>query len=431
MIQVVEIRLWGDRVGALSWNAQQNLGSFQYDPNFIKKGIDLSPLHMPISKDIIYTFPSLNDKTFKGLPGMLSDILPDDFGNTLINRWLELNQIPKSKFTPLDRLCYIGTRGMGALEFHPVRHEKSKAVSEVEIDKLVALTSKILSSRESLKLNAKEAEELTELIKVGTSAGGQRAKAIIGYSPATEQICSGQTEIAEGFQHYLIKFDGVTDHSLNDPQGYGKIEYAYYLMAIDSGIEMMSSRMLHENGRSHFMTQRFDRLGNEKVHMQTLCSIAHFDYHAAGDYSYEDAFSIMRRLKLPANQFRKLFKRMVFNVASRNQDDHTKNISFLMDRQGKWSLSPAYDVTYSYNPDGIWTNMHQMSINGKRDDISFYDLVEVAKRQGISKPEQIINQVNLSISKWEEFATIAGVEKGQIVKIKKAFRLLNESSDIE
>jgi len=425
MIQVVEIRLWEDRVGALSWNAQQNLGSFQYDPVFIKKGIDLSPLHMPISNAVIYSFPSLNAQTFKGLPGMLSDILPDDFGNTLINRWLELNQIPKSKFTPLDRLCYIGTRGMGALEFHPVRHEKSKAASEVEIDKLVALTSKILHSRESLKLNAHEAEELTELIKVGTSAGGQRAKAIIGYNLETDQICSGQTEIAEGFQHYLIKFDGVTDLSLDDPQGYGKIEYAYYLMAIDSGIQMMPSRMLHENGRSHFMTQRFDRLGNEKVHMQTLCSIAHFDYHAAGDYSYEDAFSIMRRLKLPANQFRELFKRMVFNVASRNQDDHTKNISFLMDRHGKWSLSPAYDVTYFYNPDGIWTSMHQMSINGKRDDINFDDLIEVAKRQGILKPEQIIDQVNLSISKWEEFAKNAGVGKGQIVKIKKAFRSLN------
>lgn len=425
MVDVIKIILWGQELGALSWDATNKYASFEFFPEFLKNNWNVSPIHMPIvtSGKRIYSFPRLHEDTYKGLPGMLSDVLPDDFGNRLIDQWLLLNNIPKAQFTPLDRLCYIGTRGMGALEFQPAKNTVTNG-SEIEIDKLVVLAQRVLNSREKVDLNIGDTEHLNELIKVGTSAGGQRAKAIIAYNPMTNEIRSGQTKIPNGFEHYLFKFDGVNDMSLGDPQGYGRIEYAYYLMAIDCGIIMQHSQLFEENDRAHFMTKRFDRLpNNEKLHMQTLCSIAHFDYKSPGVYSYENAFGIMRQLRLPHNDAVQQYKRMLFNVIARNQDDHTKNISFLMDKQGVWKLTPAYDITYSYNPTGIWTSLHQMTVNGKRDEFTKYDLLEVGEKISYKNNKTALNEVIEVVANWHMYADKAGIPKEQADRLQKAFRL--------
>ncbi|MBQ0736516.1 type II toxin-antitoxin system HipA family toxin [Aquimarina celericrescens] len=426
MVDVIKIMLWEEELGALSWDSTRNFASFEFFPSFLNKNLDVSPIHMPIrsSDRKIYSFPNLNQETFKGLPGMLSDVLPDDFGNRLIDQWLVLNNIPKSEFTPLDRLCYIGTRGMGALEFQPAKNIGHKETTSLDVDKLAELAEKILNTREKLQLNLSETEHLNELIKVGTSAGGQRAKAIIAYNPETQEIRSGQAKAPKGYDHYIFKFDGVNDTSLGDPLGYGRIEYAYYLMALDCGINMEKSLLFEEHNRAHFMTKRFDRVGdNQKVHMQTLCSLAHFDYKSPGAYSYENAFEIMRRLRLPHTDAIQLYKRMLFNVIARNQDDHTKNISFLMDKHGVWKLSPAYDVTYSYNPIGIWTSMHQMSLNGKRDDFNMQDLIAMGDKISYKNSKEAIQQITDVVTNWNQYASKAGIPKEQANKLAKVFRL--------
>jgi len=396
MVDVIKIKLWGQELGALSWDADRKYASFEFFTNFLKNNWDVSPIHMPIrtAEKRIYSFPRLHEDTYRGLPGMLSDVLPDDFGNRLIDQWLLLNNIPKAQFTPLDRLCYIGMRGMGALEFQPAKNIGQKVTSTVEIDKLVMLAQKVLNSREQIALNIAETEHLNELIKVGTSAGGQRAKAIIAFNKQT-----------------------------NDPQGYGRIEYAYYLMALDCGIDMEHSQLFEEHDRAHFMTKRFDRLpNNEKLHMQTLCSLAHFDYKSPGAYSYENAFEVMRQLRLPHQDAIRLYKRMLLNVIARNQDDHTKNISFLMNKQGVWKLAPAYDITYSYNPTGIWTSMHQMSINGKRTDFVVEDLLKVGDKISYKNSKAVIQHVLDVVGNWSYYADKAGIPAKQADKLQKAFR---------
>ena len=426
MVDVIKITLWGEELGALSWDSTRNFASFEFFPSFLTNNWDVSPIHMPIQSSVrkIYSFPNLNQDTYRGLPGMLSDVLPDDFGNRLIDQWLVLNNIPKSEFTPLDRLCYIGTRGMGALEFQPAKNIGYKETTPLEVDKLAQLAEKVLNTREKLQLNLSETEHLNELIKVGTSAGGQRAKAIIAYNPKTHEIRSGQAKAPKGFEHYIFKFDGASDASLGDPQGYGRIEYAYYLMALDCGIEMENSLLFEEHDRAHFMTKRFDRIGNnEKVHMQTLCSIAHFDYKSPGTYSYENAFEIMRQLRLPHTDAIQLYKRMLFNVIARNQDDHTKNISFLMDKNGVWKLSPGYDITYSYNPVGIWTSMHQMSINGKRDDFTVQDLIAVGDKISYKNHKEAVQQIKDIVGNWYYYSDKAEIPRAQAERLQKAFRL--------
>ncbi|MEQ5790697.1 type II toxin-antitoxin system HipA family toxin [Muricauda sp. NFXS6] len=426
MVDVIGVTLWGENIGALSWDDDRNLGSFEFQPGFISKGLNVSPIHMPISgsKAKIYNFPSLDEQTYKGLPGMISDVLPDDFGNNLIDRWLKLNGIKKTDFSPLDRLTYIGTRGMGALEFEPAKKLGYDQSTALNISSLVELSGKIQQERENISLNLQETEAMNELIKVGTSAGGQRAKAIIAYNEATQEVRSGQTKVPNGFEHFILKFDGITNKELGDPQGYGRIEYAYYLMAIDCGIEMMPSKLLEENGRGHFMTKRFDRIGQgEKIHMQTLCALGHFDYRKPGIYGYEDALDVMRKLLLPKEQAIQLFRRMVFNVLARNQDDHTKNISFLMDRSGRWQLSPAYDVTYAYNPSGQWTNGHQMTIAGKRDNFTRKDLQTVADQINYKNASEDIETIRKTLGLWEQYSDKAGIPKKQSRNLKKAFRL--------
>ena len=386
MINFADVIIWGEHAGTVAWDETRQSGSFEYSEGFRTKGLDLSPLAMPLQNRQVFQFPSLNHDTFLGLPGLLADALPDAFGKALLDRWLA--SVGRTFANPIERLCYQGNRSMGALEFVPAQDNYLDRSTTIEVDALVQVAREVLDTKSELKTNldvdAKEA--IANIIRVGTSAGGQRAKAVIAYNDETKEVRSGQIAAPEGFTHWLLKLDGVTNAELGDPKHFGQIEYVYYLLAREAGIDMMESRLLEENGRAHFMTRRFDRIGHEgKVHMQTLCGIAHFDYKMLHAYSYEQAFQVMRRLRLPYSQAEEMYRRMVFNVIARNQDDHTKNISFLMDQQGRWSLSPAYDMSWCYNPQGAWTSKHQMSVNGKWDDITRDDLIAVAKNVNIKQ----------------------------------------------
>lgn len=405
MVTLAKVYIWGEYAGAVLWNENTETATFEYEPSFSKNGWDLSPLMMPISDNRPRSFRELSKETFMGLPGLLADALPDAYGKVLLDRWL--TSLGRTFANPVERLCYQGKRSMGALEFIPAKDDYLEQSSSIEISSLVETASKVLSTKSELDTNLKEntKEALINIIKVSTSAGGQRAKAVIAYNDKTGEVRSGQVDVPKGFSHWLLKLDGVTNTALGDPQHYGKIEYVYYKMALNAGLEMNECRLLSENGRAHFMTKRFDRIGeNEKVHMQTLCGLAHYDYKMLRAYSYEQAFQVMRRLRLPYVQAEQMFRRMVFNVVARNQDDHTKNISFLMNKAGTWKLSPAYDVSWAYNPTGEWTSHHQMSINNKWDNISRADLLAVANSMHIKRANDIINEICNAISMWQTTA---------------------------
>jgi serine/threonine-protein kinase HipA len=428
---IAEIKLWGRTIGAASLEDGERYARFQYDPAFAQSGIELSPLVMPLSERV-YSFPQLPLETFHGLPGLLVDSLPDRFGNTLIDAWLATQGRAPESFNPVERLCYTGTRGMGALEFAPAIGPRSQRSRKIEIDALVKLASDILGHRtdwEATFAGDKRKKALSDILRVGTSAGGARAKAVIAWNPETNEVRSGQVAAGTGFEYWLLKFDGVTgnkDRELEDPKGYGAIEYAYSLMAREAGITISPSRLLEENGRRHFMARRFDRLeGGEKLHMQSLCALCHFDFNFAGAYSYEQAILAIRQLNLPMSVVEEQFRRMTFNVVARNQDDHVKNMAFLMDKRGQWSLAPAFDVTYSYNPAGDWTATHQMSMNGKRDGFTLEDFRACA-RSAIMKrgrAEQIIREVTVAVSKWPEFAERAQVMDVWRKQVQKNLRL--------
>ncbi len=418
MVNLAKVYIWGEYAGAVLWNENTGSATFEYEPSFARKGWDLSPLMMPINENRAHSFRDLSKDTFMGLPGLLADALPDAYGKALLDRWLA--SLGREFANPVERLCYQSKRSMGALEFMPAKDDYLDESSAIEISSLVQIAAEVLSDKADLKTNLKEdtKEALINIIKVSTSAGGQRAKAVIAYNDTTGEVRSGQLEAAEGFNHWLLKLDGVTNAALGDPQHYGKIEYAYYKMALKAGIEMTECRLLEENGRSHFMTKRFDRMGGfEKIHMQTLCGIAHYDYKMLHAYSYEQAFQVMRRLRLPYGQAEQMFKRMVFNVIARNQDDHTKNISFLMDKTGTWKLSPAYDMSWAYNPKGEWTSHHQMSINNKWDNITRADLIAVAEAMHIKKADSIINETCDAVSMWTTIAKELDIPSNTIVKI--------------
>lgn len=422
---VTNIILWDTLVGAVLWNNETASASFEMDADFVKKGWDVAPLTMPINragKGVVFQFPKLPSETFHGLPGLLADALPDRFGNQLIDLWLSAQGRASNSMNPVERLCYQGNRGMGALEFVPALKYDKEPISSLEIADLVDLSKRALQKHETLdtKLSKDEVEDLIDIIKVGTSAGGARAKAVIAYNATTGEVRSGQLTAPVGFEHWLIKFDGVTNELLGDPKGYGRIEYAYYRMAIACGIEMSESKLLEEGGRAHFMTKRFDRIANnEKLHMQTLCGLCHYDYNNPNAYSYEQAFQAMRELRLPYTDAAQLYLRMVFNVIARNQDDHTKNISFLMDKTGTWKLSPAYDVTYAFNPTNKWIARHQLSVNGKREQITRADLLQVAKQMNIKKPNNLINQVTAVVANWSRYAEEVKLPRKQIEVISK------------
>ncbi|WP_240008354.1 type II toxin-antitoxin system HipA family toxin [Pseudaquidulcibacter saccharophilus] len=424
------VKLWGTNIGAISWVAERNIGIFQYEPDFIKSGIELSPIKMPL-RDMPYEFPELPREAFKGLPGLLADSLPDKFGNAIIDAWLARQGREASSFNPVERLCYIGERGMGALEFQPNIINVSDKAQKLEIEELVNLANEVLQSRESLygKLTGKDdRKELENIIRVGTSAGGARAKAILAWNPQTGEFRSGQIKADDGFTYWLLKFDGVSnnfDKETADPQGFGKIEYAFYLMALDAQIDMSESRLFKEGGRAHFMTKRFDRDKNgKKLHMQSLAALQHYDLNMAGAYSYEQAINTIRALKLPRYDIEQQFRRAVLNILIRNQDDHVKNIAFLMNRTGEWRLSPAFDVAYAYNPNGQWTSQHQMSLNGKRDNFTLNDLIEFARFCEIksAKAKSIIGEIEQAVGKWFEYAEAAGISSTEAKAIDKYLR---------
>lgn len=412
---IAEVQLWGRTIGAVSLEEGREVATFQYAPAFAASGIELSPLVMPLGTRV-YAFPALPRNTFHGLPGLLADSLPDKFGNALIDAWLATQGRTPEGFGAVERLCYTGARGMGALEFLPGLGPKPRKATKIAIDALVLLASEVLTHRGNLQGHFDEAgkeKALRDILQVGTSAGGARAKAVIAWNRATNEVRSGQIAAGEGFDYWLLKFDGVMgnkDKEMEDPKGYGAIEYAYHLMAKAAGITMNECRLLEENGRRHFMTRRFDRLaGGEKLHMQSLCALAHFDFNQAGAYAYEQALLTIRQLKLPMAAVEEQFRRMVFNIVARNQDDHVKNIAFLMNKQGQWSLAPAFDVTYSYNPSGSWTATHQMTLNGKRDGFTLEDFEACAKSSLMKRgrAKTLIDEVQAAVRRWPEFAAEA------------------------
>ena len=426
---VAEVRLWGRTIGAVSWNDNRDVAHFEYDPAFVSGGPQVAPLTMPLSGEI-HSFPALPRQTFHSLPGLLADSLPDRFGHALIDAWLERQGRDPGDFNPVERLCYVGTRGMGALEFRPAQGPTPRSAT-VEVAALVELASEILTERTALEgalAPAGREEALQDLLRVGTSAGGARAKAIIAWNPATDEVRSGQVEAGDGFSHWLLKFDGVAgnrDRELEDPKGYGLIEYAYHAMARAAGIEMTACRILPENDRHHFMTRRFDRTdAGGKIHMQSLGALAHYDFNRPGGVSYEQALRVIDRLELAKDAAEEQFRRMAFNIVARNQDDHVKNIAFLMDRSGRWRLSPAFDVTYSYNPEGRWTGAHQMTLNGKRDGFEAGDFVACGRNASLKRGRAtaILREVQEAVARWPEFADAAGVPEHSAHRIGAVHR---------
>lgn len=424
MVDIARVNLYGQPVGTFRWDNNRQLAHFEYAESFIGKGLEPSPILMPVRQGRIYSFSDTGRETFKGLPGMLADSLPDTYGRALFDRWLALTG--RSSGNAVETLCFLGKRCMGALEFEPAMDAPYSPDVRIELDSLVEVASEALSEKEEFGANLEEDKKaaIAEIVRLGTSAGGQRAKAIIAYNPLTGEVRSGQIEAPEGFDYYLIKLDGVTaEAGFRETQNFGRLEYSFYRLVNECGIEMSDCSLIEENGRAHFLTKRFDRQNGEKIHMQTLCGIAHYDYRNPRSYSYEQAFNVMRALRLPYSQAQEMYRRMVFNVVIRNQDDHTKNISFLMDRQGKWILSPAYDMGFAYNPKGGWTAQHQMSINGKFDDITRQDLLEFAKRNNIKEATEIIDRIAEVSSRWPLLARECEVPQPMIEAIMPNLKL--------
>ncbi|MCF6211763.1 MAG: type II toxin-antitoxin system HipA family toxin [Gammaproteobacteria bacterium] len=429
-IDTAVVRLWGHEMGAVSWLEDRGCAVFEYAPAFLKQGLDVSPIHMGLAAarhgDGLFSFPGQNCDTFLGLPGMLADALPDKFGNRLIDVWLARQGRDTDSFSPVERLCYTGQRAMGALEFTPAVNTHLDRAAPVEIAELATLVQTVMSQRSDLDVqlgtDRADGEAIRDILRVGTSAGGARPKAVIAMN--TEgRVVSGQAGTPPGYDYWLLKFDGVDDLELGEPKGYGRIEYAYHRMATAAGISMTECRLLEEDGRAHFLTRRFDRVEGCKLHMQSLCGLAHYDFNASGAYGYEQAFAIMRRLRLSKAEAVQQYRRMLFNIIARNQDDHTKNIAFLMGSDGQWRLSPAFDITYSHNPAGRWTNQHQMSLNGKRDGFTHADLLTVGESIGIPRPSQIIDEVSTAVARWPDFAREAGVRKETSAEISRNHRL--------
>jgi len=410
MIETAFVNIWNTRVGAIAWDKSSNLCSFEFESSFLNNAWDLAPLQMPLkeAKGRIFSFSELrNSPAFKGLPGLLADVLPDKYGNALINTWLTRRGRPSDSMNPVEKLCFIGKRGMGALEFEPPEPKGSDDATIIEISDLVQVANDILTGRQnfSAELSDHEEKALIDLLKIGTSAGGARAKAVIAFNPVTKEVRSGQVDAPIGFTHWLIKFDGVSDSQFGAAHGYGRVEMAYHLMANDAEIEMEECRLLEENERAHFMTRRFDReSGKGKIHVQSFCAIRHFDFNEVNSFSYEQLFETMRLLGLPYPEAEQLFRRMVFNIISRNCDDHTKNFAFTMDKNGLWKLSPAFDVCYSYRPDSTWVSQQSLSVNGKRQNISRDDFLSVAKQMNIKNAAKIVIQVNEIVNSWSKYA---------------------------
>lgn len=415
MISTLTVMLYGQPIGVISLD-RDGFCAFQYTPEFCATGLNPAPLMMPPIPDRIYKFTSLDRDTFSGLPGMIADSLPDSFGQALLNQWLAAQGRSPGEANAIEKLSFQGSRCMGALEYVPAREPSMNESSRIEIDELVGTAQRALSSKEQFQSCLRDEEQaVMDILRIGTSAGGQRAKAIIAINDNTGEIRSGQVEAPAGFEYWILKFDGFdSDGKPVPPASFGRREFAFYKCVRAAGINMAECRLLEENGRTHFLTRRFDRPGGQKVHMQTLCALSHFDFRRPGAYSYEQAFAIMRRLGLGYEEHKELFRRLVFNVLSINMDDHTKNISFLMGKDGKWTLSPAYDMGFCYNPNGQWANAHQMTIAGKRDDISRKDLLEIAEKNDIRDASSIIDQVDAAVMSLPEYAAEVLVPEDEV-----------------
>jgi serine/threonine-protein kinase HipA len=418
-MNLAEVKIWGELVGAVAWDEQYGLATFEYAPQFKKSNVELSPLKMPLqdSKNI-YAFPELRRArnspydTFKGLPGLLADVLPDKYGNQLINQWLAQQGREQDSMNPVEMLCFIGSRGMGALEFEPSSIKEHKNTFAIEIESMVDVAQRMLYQRNSFGANLQIEEEkaVMDILKIGTSAGGARPKAVIAYNEKTGEVKSGQTKAPQGFEHWLIKLDGVSDVQLGTSKGYGRVEMAYYLMATECGIDMMPSTLLEENGRAHFMTKRFDRIGSDtKHHIQTFCALKHFDFNLVNSFSYEQLFQTMRELKLDYQASEQMYRRMVFNVLARNCDDHTKNFSFMLKQHGQWELAPAYDICHAYRPGSEWVSQHALSINNKRKNITRQDLLLVGEAIHCKKAASIITEISEAVNQWKKHAKEVGV----------------------
>lgn len=420
----VEVKLWGTTIGALS-QANDNFASFEYNPDFVRSGIEPAPITMPVRAGVIYRFPNLSSATFHNLPGLFVDSIPDKFGNKIIDQWLTQNGREPGSFSALERLCYTGSRGMGALEFYPAIHPNFIESEPLEIERLRALTANILDQRKKIKVKLREKEIFEQIVKVGTSAGGARAKVLIAYNEATNTVLSGQVRAPEGFGYWLLKFDDIEnnrDKENADPAGFGALEYTYSEIAKKAGIQMTECRLLEDGDHRHFMTRRFDRTKNgNKLHYQSLTAIAHYDFNIAGAYSYEQAFAIAKRIGLTMTDIEQMYRRAVFNICARNQDDHTKNIGFLMDKRGHWKLAPAFDVTYANNPNGRWTGTHQMTFNGKRENFTLEDFKTVAKNAGLvqGRYKRILEQVQDSLATFKKRAKVNDVPKNLIQEVEK------------
>ena len=431
MNTTARVRLWGRDIGAVTWLDDRALGVFQYTPAFAGSGIQIAPITMPL-QETPYEFPALARETYLGLPGLLADSLPDRYGNRLIDAWLASQGRSPGSMNPVERLCYTGNRGMGALEFKPTIKDAPSSSHRLEIKSLVDLANRVLDERISLEgkfSGLDDQQSIEDILRVGTSAGGARAKAVLAWNAESGEFRSGQAPVSKGFSPWIMKFDGVhgnRDKEIADPQGFGRIEYAYSLMARDAGIVMEDCRLHEEGGRAHFMTRRFDRTDKGvKCHMQSLGAIRHFDYNQAGAYAYEQAIETIQLLALPVEDLEQQVRRAFFNVVARNHDDHVKNIAFLMDKQGQWRLSPAFDVAYSYNPSGAWTSRHQMSLNGKRNDFRREDLVAFAQAAGLKKAKAatLLHEIAESVRHWRRHAEQAGVSPHDIKRIEKTLRL--------
>ncbi len=446
MQNLAEVKLWGKLVGALVYDPASQISTFEYSKDWIQLGVEIAPINMPLPSTNAsrkYQFPNLNPATYHGLPALFADTLPDDFGNAVINAWLAKNGRDSASFTSLERLLYIGSRGMGALEFEPAISKTSTANQQLELDSLIQMAQNILDQRSNLAkaVNTQDHENddaMSALFQVGTSAGGARAKALVAINKDRTELRSGQVDAPAGFEHYLLKFDGVEEHKTDsevfgDPQGFGRMEYAYYLMAKDTGINISHSELLIDGKRAHFITQRFERgsgnnnsLRNHKKHYISLCALDHADYKQPGAYSYEQLLSVARQLRLPRKDAIEIYRRMVFNVIARNHDDHTKNTGFILDSpKASWRLSPAFDLAYSYKKDSPWVNTHQMSINGKRDNFNREDLFTVSELIGNFKKESrvIFDEVMAVVKNWQNYAEQAGVFDQLTQEIKINLRL--------
>lgn len=420
----VEVKLWGTTIGALS-QENDNFASFEYNPDFVRSGIEPAPITMPVRAGVIYRFPNLSPATFHNLSGLFVDSIPDKFGNKIIDQWLTQNGREPGSFSALERLCYTGSRGMGALEFYPAIHSNIIESEPLEIERLRALAANILDQRKKIKVKLREKEIFEQIIKVGTSAGGARAKVLIAYNEVTNTVISGQVRAPEGFGYWLLKFDDIEnnrDKENADPAGFGALEYTYSEIAKEAGIEMTECQLLTDGNHRHFMTRRFDRTENgNKLHYQSLTAIAHYDFNIAAAYSYEQAFIVAKRIGLTMTDIEQMYRRAVFNICARNQDDHTKNIGFLMDKRGHWKLAPAFDVTYAYNPNGRWTGTHQMTFNGKRENFTLEDFKIVAKNAGLvqGRYKRILEQVQDSLATFKKRAKVNDVPKNLIQEVEK------------